>query len=107
MRSPTLAVLLLLLSVSVLYGQTEYLPKKVYCAYRIDLAPVINGVFDDIAWQNGNWAGDFTQLEPYADRPPSQQTEFKVSFDDMNLYIAIKALDSSPDSITNRMSRRK
>ncbi|MCK4880852.1 MAG: carbohydrate binding family 9 domain-containing protein, partial [Bacteroidales bacterium] len=90
----------------ILTGQTEYLPKKVYEAYRVEVAPVINGTFDDQAWQPGNWSGDFTQLEPYADSPPSQQTEFKVAFDDMNLYIAIKALDTAPDSITNRMSRR-
>ncbi len=67
---------------------------------------MINGVFDDQAWQEGHWAGGFTQHEPYADRPPSQQTEFKLAFDDMNLYVAIKALDSAPDSITSRMSRR-
>jgi hypothetical protein len=97
---------IIIISASVLTGQTEYLPKKVYEAYRVDVPPVINGVFDDEAWQQGNWTGDFTQLEPYADRPPSQSTEFKVAFDDMNLYIAVKALDSAPDSITNRMSRR-
>ena len=69
-------------------------------------APVINGSFDDEAWQQGSWAGDFVPHEPYEDRPPSQQTEFKLAFDDMNIYVAIRALDSAPDSITNRMSRR-
>ena len=101
-----LTVLIISIPAWILMGQTEYLPKKVYEAYRVEVAPVINGVFDDEAWQLGSWAGDFTQLEPYADRPPSQQTEFKVAFDNMNLYIAVKALDSAPDSITNRMSRR-
>ncbi|MGM0464777.1 MAG: DUF5916 domain-containing protein, partial [Bacteroidota bacterium] len=37
---------------------------------------------------------------------PSQPTEFKICYDDAFLYVAIKAFDSSPDSITNRMSRR-
>ena len=105
-RKLTLVAFLLPVSVFGLFGQTEYLPKKVYKAYRIEVAPVINGVFDDEAWQTGTWAGDFTQLEPYADRPPTQPTEFKVAFDDMNIYVAIKALDNAPDSITNRMSRR-
>jgi len=105
-RKLTLVAFLLPVSAFVLFGQTEYLPKKVYKAYRIEVAPVINGVFDDEAWQTEAWAGDFTQLEPYADRPPTQPTEFKVAFDDMNLYVAIKALDNAPDSITNRMSRR-
>ena len=101
-----LSNLILGISVSILHGQTEYLPKKVYEAYRVEEAPVINGVFDDAAWQQGTWAGEFIQHEPYADRAPSQPTEFKVAFDDLNLYLAIKALDSAPDSITNRMSRR-
>ncbi|MDF1576107.1 MAG: DUF5916 domain-containing protein [Bacteroidales bacterium] len=102
----TLTTLITLATTSLLRGQTEYLPKKKYEAFRIEEAPVINGIFDDEAWKQGSWAGDFTQLEPYADRPPSQPTEFKVAFDNMNLYIAVKALDSAPDSITNRMSRR-
>ncbi|MEN8227668.1 MAG: DUF5916 domain-containing protein [Bacteroidota bacterium] len=105
-KSLILTTLILLVPTWILNGQTEYLPKKVYKAYRVEVSPIINGAFDDAAWQQGEWAGDFTQLEPYADRPPSQQTEFKVAFDDMNLYIAVKALDSAPDSITNRMSRR-
>ncbi len=105
-RKSTLSLFLAAVSAFTLVGQAEYLPKKVYKAHRTEVAPAINGVFDDDAWQEGDWGGDFTQLEPYADRPPSQQTEFKIAFDDMNLYVAIRALDSAPDSITNRMSRR-
>jgi hypothetical protein len=102
----TLSVIIVLSAASILSGQTEYLPKKVYKAYRVEVAPDINGVFDDEAWQQGEWAGDFVQNEPYADRPPSQPTEFKLAFDDQNIYVAVRALDSAPDSITNRMSRR-
>ena len=105
-KSLTLTVLFISFTTSILLGQTEYLPKKVYKAYRVEEAPVINGVFDDPAWQQGTWAGDFIQNEPYADRPPTQATEFKLAFDDVNLYVAVRALDSAPDSITNRMSRR-
>jgi len=101
-----LSTIILSLPSLILSGQTEYLPKKVYKAYRVEVAPEVNGVFDDDAWQEGEWAGDFIQHEPYADRPPSQETEFKVAFDDMNIYVAIKALDNAPDSITSRMSRR-
>ena len=72
-RPLILTTLALFLSVSVLSAQTEYLPKKVYKAYRVETAPVINGNFDDEAWQTGEWAGEFTQNEPYADRPPHSQ----------------------------------
>jgi hypothetical protein len=102
----TLTLLSLFAFATTLRGQTEYLPKKQYQAFRVEQPPVIDGNFDDPAWQSGTWAGDFTQLEPYADRQPSQQTEFKVAYDDMNLYVAIRALDNAPDSIVSRMSRR-
>ncbi|MEX0987517.1 MAG: DUF5916 domain-containing protein [Bacteroidales bacterium] len=101
-----LIALLIFTLTTILQAQTEYLPKKVYRAYRVEQPPIINGEFDDPAWEEGLWAGDFIQNEPYADRPPSQQTEFKIAFDDMNLYVAVRALDSAPDSITSRMSRR-
>ena len=98
--------LFLLLPAIGLMGQNAYFPKKVHHAYRVGVAPEIDGAFNDEAWQDGTWDGDFTQYYPYADRPPTQQTEFRVAFDDMNLYVAVKAFDSAPDSITTRMSRR-
>jgi len=105
-RIVAISLLLLLLSAPILNGQAEYLPKKQYEAYRVETAPDINGSFDDEAWQKGVWEDEFVQHEPSEGRPPSQQTEFKVAFDNMNLYVAIRALDSAPDSITSRMSRR-
>ena len=76
-----LSVLIILITASVLTGQTEYLPKKVYKAYRLEETPAIDGSFDDPTWQQGEWAGGFIQHEPYADRPPSQPTEFKLAFE--------------------------
>jgi len=88
---------------SAAYGQVE---KKQYTATRVTSSPEINGILDDESWQSGDWAGGFTQNEPYNGRPESQRTEFKILFDDNNLYVAIKAYDSSPDSIVNRLTRR-
>ena len=85
-------------------GQT--LEKKQYKATKITVAPVINGILDDEAWKSGDWAGDFIQNEPYSGRPATQRTEFKILFDDNNLYVAFKAYDTSPDSIVNRLTRR-
>ena len=102
----SLTILVVICTALALNGQTEYLPKRVYEAYRVEKAPDIDGIFLDQAWQEGEWAGDFIQHEPYENRPPSQATEFKLAYDDQHLYMAIKALDSAPDSISNRMSRR-
>ena len=92
-------------SLSVCASGQEH-TKKYYEAYRIENAPTIDGNLNDEAWMLNEWEGGFVQHEPYENRPPSQPTEFKICYDDVNLYIAIKAYDSAPDSISVRMSRR-
>jgi hypothetical protein len=86
------------------FGQVT--ERKQYTAERIIIPPLIDGILDDVSWKSGSWAGNFTQNQPFSGRPESQRTEFKILFDDNNLYVAIKAYDSSPDSIVNRLSRR-
>jgi len=104
MKKTFLPVLLLITVVISAFGQPEL--KKRYKAVRTVTAPVINGIPDDVSWQPGNWIDDFTQYEPYNGRSPSQRTEFKILFDDNNLYVAIRANDTSPDSIISRLARR-
>lgn len=81
-------------------------PKKNYTAIEIEKAPTIDGKLNDDAWQLGEWVNDFTQFEPYNGAEATQRTEFKVIFDKDNLYVAIKAFDTSPDSIVQRLTRR-
>lgn len=80
--------------------------KKRYQATRIVNPPEINGVLDDEVWTEGKWINEFTQHEPYNGRETSQRTEFKILFDEDNLYVAVKAFDTHPDSIVNRLTRR-
>ncbi|MCK4919675.1 MAG: carbohydrate binding family 9 domain-containing protein, partial [Bacteroidales bacterium] len=94
----------LVLSSLHLFGQQ--LPKRIYKTEKTETVPIINGDLNDETWLSGDWEGNFTQFEPYHGIAPSQPTEFKVRYDDLNIYVAIRALDSAPDSITNRMSRR-
>ena len=100
---PFLLAFLILLSPA---GHGQTVEKKRYKAEKITSAPVINGILDDEAWQTGSWVDDFIQYEPYNGREASQRTEFKILYDDDNLYVAIKAFDTSPDSIVNRLTRR-
>ncbi len=80
--------------------------KKSYKATHVIEAPVIDGILDDKIWNEGEWTDDFTQFEPYNGRKSSQRTEFKIVFDDNNLFVAVKSFDSSPDSIVKRLTRR-
>lgn len=86
------------------FGQTT--EKKQYKAIHTTSVPVINGILDEEMWKTGTWIDDFTQNQPYCGRAASQRTEFCVLFDENNLYVAIKAYDTNPDSIVNRLTRR-
>ena len=68
--------------------------------------PAIDGELEDEAWSQGEWGGDFWQFEPAEGAPVKQKTEFKLLYDDDNIYVAIKAYDTAPDSIVSRMTRR-
>ena len=104
MKSSIVSILMLFLIFPVISSQE--LEKKQYKATQITIPPVINGILDEETWQTGLWLDDFTQNQPYSGRPSSQRTEFKILFDEDNLYVAIKAFDTSPDSIVNRLTRR-
>ncbi|HZY25518.1 MAG TPA: DUF5916 domain-containing protein [Bacteroidales bacterium] len=104
MKRISISALILFILIPVLSAQD--LEKKQYVATHITSPPVINGILDDEAWQAGIWEDGFTQNQPYNGRPETQKTEFKIVFDDNNLYVAIKAYDTAPDSIVNRLTRR-
>lgn len=68
--------------------------------------PAIDGLASDPAWEQVEWSGEFTQLEPDDGAEPTQQTAFKILYDDHNVYVLIRAFDTEPDQITNRVTRR-
>lgn len=81
--------------------------KKVYHTKAVNPhPPVLDGKLDDPIWEKLEWATDFTQREPDDGKPPSQQTSFKITYDDKNLYLGIRAHDSEPDKIVQRVTRR-
>src|SRR5512147_2982675 len=72
-------------------------PARVYTTTRLLVKPpIVDGRLDDEAWQQGEWAGGYTQQMPSEGAPPTQPTELKVLYDDRNLYFAIRARDD-PD----------
>ncbi len=96
----------LCLVIMPLFGFSQGNPKKNYTAIQVDEAPVIDGLLKDSVWEKGVWIDNFTQHEPFNGKDATQRTEFKVLFDKDNLYVAIKAFDTSPDSIVRRLTRR-
>jgi hypothetical protein len=100
-------IILALTQFIILNSSGQDIVRKQYKATKILVPPVINGILDEEIWNTtGEWIDDFTQNEPYDGRPASQRTDFKILFDENNLYVAFKAYDTSPDSIVNRLTRR-
>ena len=88
-----------------LYADT--IPQRIYETKRLNSQPpIIDGLLVDEAWKSVEWSGDFVQREPYEGIDPSQQTAFKILFDNNNLYVAIKAFDTETDKIEKRITRR-
>ncbi|MFA5329163.1 MAG: DUF5916 domain-containing protein [Prolixibacteraceae bacterium] len=100
----TTAILALLLVFFTGYSQT--IQKKVYQTAFTKQVPQIDGLMNDSCWNNVQWGNDFIQIEPTENKPPTQQTSFKILYDNNNLYVFIRALDTEPDKISRRISRR-
>ena len=100
-------ILLLEQSGKMLYAQDKKPERKQYTTMRLATAPPrINGVLDDSCWKEGVWADDFIQVSPYEGNPASQQTEFKILYDDKFIYVAIRCYDNEPEKIEIRKAPR-
>ena len=81
--------------------------KRVYLSKHINPhAPAIDGRGDDPCWEKAEWGGGFTQDDPRCGEAPSEATEFKVMYDDKNLYVLVRCHDSQAATIDRRVARR-
>ena len=94
-------------STSFLFGNQNQTGPKVYTTARLSgNPPSIDGRLNDPCWQGGNWEGGFLQRTPYPGEPATENTVFKVLYDDKNLYVAVRAHDSEPEGIAQWGARR-
>lgn len=81
-------------------------------AYRIHAVRVISsdikldGSLDEVAWEDAETIGNFTQRAPKIGSPASENTVVKFLYDNDALYIGAFMYDSSPDSIAAPLFRR-
>ena len=81
--------------------------KRVYYATRTTLVPKIDGKLNDECWQTvGTWDGNFIQQQPHQAKPPSQETEIKMLYDDEYLYFGIICYDNEPELMSPILGRR-
>jgi hypothetical protein len=75
-------------------------------AVRAPQAPHIDGKDIDAVWQTATRYSEFRQFEPKVDVDPTMKTEFRVAYDERNLYVFVRMFDPHPDSIMRALSRR-
>lgn len=81
--------------------------KRAYQAKPINPhPPVIDGLLNDPSWEKVEWGDNFIQREPYEGKEPSQETAFKILYDNKNIYVAVRAHDTKGELIEKRLSRR-
>lgn len=80
--------------------------QKNYETVFISEPPVIDGIFNDAAWEKAEWINEFIQRSPVEGKKPSQNTEIAILYDDNFIYVGIKAYDTEPEKIERQLSRR-
>ena len=59
----------------------------------------IDGTLDERLYLDVPPLTDFVQVEPIEGAPATEQTEVWLAFDDDNVYISVRCLDSAPESV--------
>src|SRR5689334_5567066 len=75
-------------------------------ATRVTVEPKVDGILDDATWKQIVPDSRFTQNFPDEGRPPTQRTDLYVGYDDKALYIGVRAWDTDPQGIVERLTRR-
>ncbi|RMB59542.1 hydrolase [Dokdonia sinensis] len=81
---------------------------KTIRATRITNAPKIDGILDDTVWKNLPTYNQFYMLEPSNEglAAPEVQTEIKLAYDDLAVYVAAYMYDDQPELIPMQFSQR-
>ena len=75
-------------------------------AARASRPPTIDGRDADEAWAAARPIEQFREFDPKEGGDPRFRTVAKVTYDDRNLYVVVRAYDPHPDSIVPLLSRR-
>ncbi|MGB4705216.1 MAG: DUF5916 domain-containing protein [Candidatus Saccharicenans sp.] len=99
-----LFLLLILISGTCLSFSQER--SKVLEIKRTENPPRIDGILDDVCWQNLEPVSGFIQYDPINGAPASEETYVWACYDDKYLYFAFLLKDSQPDKIWAELTPR-
>jgi len=96
----TLIVLLLITGTAGLFAEEASLVPKT------DTPPVIDGILDDAAWKTAMKFEEYKTIQPDSGKDPSQKSIAYFTYDEENLYFAVRSYDSKPEKIKASVSAR-
>ena len=86
---------------------SEPLESPSFRASRVDAAQItIDGRFEEPEWQQATVVDRFWEWSPGENVPPPAETEFRLLFDEKNLYVAARAFDPAPEKIRAHLMDR-
>lgn len=94
-RLPPAGVLVLLAGAAWIGAAATAVAAPALSANPTATPPVIDGVLDDPAWHRAAHSDAFRQIIPLENADPTERTEFWVTFDAANLYVAVRCHDSA------------
>jgi hypothetical protein len=80
--------------------------RPVASAIRVTEPPTIDGLLDDMAWDEGQPIAGFVQAEPFQGQAASESTEVRLVYDDEAIYVGVTLHDSDPSQIVTTDTRR-
>lgn len=98
------AASLLILSVALVYGQTDPTKKRPVEGVELKVPPTIDGDLSDEAWKSASKAEGFIDRQTSA-LPPDPTIGY-IAYDAKYIYVAFHCKDSRPDLITARETIR-
>ncbi len=87
-------------------GDDSVIVRREYNTVRTASIVKIDGSLDDAAWQGVAVADKFEQNNPVEHGVVRNQTEVKIIYDNVGIYIGAMLYDSSPDSIVKQLGIR-
>lgn len=79
---------------------------KTMRAVRASVAPTVDGLLNEPAWEDAEPIADFVQQEPDVNSPATEPTEVRILFDDEAIYFGVRCGDGLPGGVVARELRR-
>ena len=76
--------------------------RKVSEIARTSTPPILDGRLDDAVWSQATVIEDLHQYDPVENGEPTETSRFYVLYDDDNLYVGARLMDSNPAEIDAR-----